>query len=106
MCILSTRESVFLVIMSISKNGNLFQTYLAEHEYWLQRGQQAGFFLVVGTLSNCEETILIARSCSLITMSRYIASAPFIIEQVMDANVSEINASYLASMNGFKPTQR
>lgn len=81
---------VFVVLLRFSANKAQASQFMEGHKDWIQRGMEDGVFLVVGSLQPNAGGAILAHDISLSELRARISEDPFVMENVVSAEILEI----------------
>lgn len=84
---------MFIVLLRFSANKSRAGAFMQGHNDWLQRGFDDGIFLLAGSLPPGQGGSVIAHNCSLPDLQQRINEDPFVVEDVVRAEILEIHPS-------------
>lgn len=84
---------MFLVILRFSANKAQSSQYLNGHKEWLKRGFDDGVFLLSGTLQPSLGGAIMAHNASLSDLRRRVDDDPFVVENIVSAEILEMAPS-------------
>ncbi|MBL1430708.1 MAG: hypothetical protein COA60_004225 [Robiginitomaculum sp.] len=84
---------MFIIFLKFSENKSQAGQYMAGHKSWLQAGFDDGVFLVSGSLQPNQGGGIVAHNTSLIDLQSRIDKDPFVVNNVVTAQIIEITAS-------------
>ncbi len=84
---------MFIVLLKFSDNKDLAAEFMPGHKDWIKRGFDDGVFLVVGSLKPNRGGGIIAYNTSLEELQRRVNKDPFIVENIVTAEILEISAN-------------
>jgi uncharacterized protein YciI len=83
---------MFIVLLRFSANKGKAGQFMDGHKDWITRGFDDGVFLMVGTLQPQGGGIL-AHNTSLAALQRRVNEDPFVLENIVSAEILEIAPS-------------
>lgn len=81
---------MFVVLLKFSRNRDKASALMAAHNEWIQRGFDDGIFLLVGSLKPGLGGVVLAHDTAREELERRVAEDPFVAEDVVEAEVLEI----------------
>ncbi len=86
---------MFIVLLSFSDNKHLAKEFMLGHKDWIKQGFDDEVFLVVGSLKPATETekgggAIVAHNTSLQALQVRVNQDPFVMENVVDAQITEV----------------
>ncbi|UUX49453.1 hypothetical protein NUH88_18880 [Nisaea acidiphila] len=85
---------MFVALLKLSTNRAKAGDYLEGHKAWLKRGFDEGVFLAAGTLAAPDEGGgILAHNTDRASLEARLAEDPFVAEEVVRIEVTEIGAS-------------
>lgn len=84
---------MFIVLLKFSSNKGQASQFMAGHNEWIKRGLDDGVFLLVGSLQPNLGGGIVAHNISLPDLQRRVNSDPFVVENVVNAEILEITPS-------------
>ena len=84
---------MFIVLLKFSDNNDKVSQFMEGHKEWLQRGFDDGVFLLAGSLQPNLGGGIVAHNTSLSELQSRVNTDPFVAENVVKAEVLEINPS-------------
>jgi uncharacterized protein YciI len=92
---------MFLILLRFSANKPQADQWMDGHKAWLQSGFDDGVFLLSGSLSAHSGGAVLAHGLSREALEARVAGDPFIVHDVVSADIIEIAASRADSRLGF-----
>jgi len=92
---------MFIVFLRFSTNKSQAGQFMAGHREWIQRGFDDGVFLVVGSLQPNLGGGIVAHKTSLPELQSRVNADPFVVENVVSAEILEITPSKAAEQLQF-----
>lgn len=92
---------MFMVLLKFSENKAEAGTHMAGHKDWIQRGFDDGVFLLAGSLQPNLGGGILAHNTSLAELESRVKDDPFVVEDVVSAEIMEISASRADDRLGF-----
>lgn len=87
------KEFMFIILLKFSKNRDLAGKFMEGHMKWLNQGFDEGVFLLAGSLKPNLGGAIIAKNSSIELIQNRINQDPFIIENIVESEILEINPS-------------
>ncbi len=84
---------MFVVLLKFSDNKGKASQFMEGHQEWIKRGFDDGVFLLVGSLQNNLGGGIVAHYTSLPDLQSRVNNDPFVVENVVDAEILEITPS-------------
>ena len=84
---------MFIVLLKFSDNKGRAGEWMAGHKQWLQRGFDDGVFLLAGSVQPNQGGAVLAHRTSLSALQERVNSDPFVVHDVVNAEVIEIRPS-------------
>ena len=81
---------MFIVELKFSDNKGLASQFMEGHNEWIKRGFDDGVFLLVGSLQPNLGGGIIAHSTTLQDLHSRVNNDPFVVENVVNAEIIEI----------------
>ena len=82
---------MFIVLLKFSDNKDQVGQFMEGHKEWIQRGFDDGVFLLAGSLQPKLGGALVAHNTSLPDLQSRVNSDPFMAENVVTAEILEID---------------
>ena len=82
---------MFIVLLKFSKNRGKASQLIGAHNEWIKKGFEDGVFLLVGSLKPGLGGAVVAHNISREEIERRIQTDPFVAEDVVSAEVLEID---------------
>ena len=92
---------MFLVFLRFSENRGRAGEFMAGHNDWIKRGFEAGVFLLVGSLQPNAGGCIVAHNTSLPELQGRVNEDPFVAENVVHAEILEIEPKQADERLGF-----
>lgn len=92
---------MFVVLLRFARNKAQAREHMAAHNEWIQRGFEAGVFLLVGSLQPSLGGAIVAHNTSRFDLLQRVAEDPFVRHGVVEADIVEISASRADPRLGF-----
>ena len=84
---------MFIVLLHFSDNKSRAGQFMEGHKEWLKRGFDDGVFLLAGSLQPNRGGGIVAYNTSLPDLQSRVSNDPFVVENVVTAEILEITAS-------------
>ena len=84
---------MFIVLLKFSDNKGQASQYMEGHKAWIKRGFDEGIFLLAGSLQPHLGGAIVAHNISLSALQSRVNADPFVMENVVSAEVFEITPS-------------
>ena len=84
---------MFIILLKFSANKSKAPEWMAKHNEWLGRGFADGVFIMAGSIKPGLGGAIIARGGSLTGITNRVNDDPFVIEDVVKAEILEISPS-------------
>ncbi len=84
---------MFVVLLKFSDNKAKAGQFMAGHNEWIKRGFDDGVFLLVGSLQPNLGGGIVAHNTPLSDLQRRVNTDPFVVENVVQAEILEITPS-------------
>lgn len=84
---------MFIVLLKFSGNKNLAGQFMEGHNKWIKRGFDDGVFLLVGSLKPSLGGGIVAHNTSLSDLQSRVNTDPFVVKNVVKAEILEITPS-------------
>jgi uncharacterized protein YciI len=84
---------MFVVLLKFSDNKGKANQFMEGHKEWIKRGFDDGVFLLVGSLQPNLGGGIVAHNTSLPDLQRRVNNDPFVVENVVNAEILEITPS-------------
>ncbi len=84
---------MFIVFLKFSDNKGQAGQFMEGHNEWIRRGFDDGVFVVVGTLQPSLGGGIVAHNTSLEDLQNRMNDDPFVVENVVSAEIFEITPS-------------
>ena len=81
---------MFVVVLKFSDNKSRAAEFMEGHNAWLKRGFDEGVFLLAGSLKPSLGGGIVAHNTSLADLQNRVKDDPFVVENVVSAEVLEI----------------
>lgn len=92
---------MFMILLRFSGNKAQAGQFMQGHKDWLKRGFDDGVFLLAGSLQPNKGGGIVAHDVSLPALQRRVAEDPFVAEDVVSAEILEIEPSRADDRLGF-----
>ena len=92
---------MYVVLLKFSDNKSKAGEFMDGHNEWIQKGFDDGVFLLVGSLQPGLGGSVIAHNSSLADLQDRVNSDPFVAENVVTAEILEIEAKRADERLGF-----
>jgi uncharacterized protein YciI len=87
------RDQMFVVLLRFSNAKSRAGELMAAHNEWIQRGFTEGVFLLVGSLQPRLGGVVVAHDTSRAELEARVGSDPFVIHDVVTAELVEMSPS-------------
>lgn len=84
---------MFIVLLNFSENKRLAGQFMDGHKAWLQRGFDDGVFLLSGSIQPQRGGGIVAHNLSREALHARVNQDPFVLENVVTAEILEIAAA-------------
>ena len=84
---------MFIVLLNFSDNKSKASQFMEGHKEWIKRGFDDGVFLLVGSLQPNLGGGIVAHNTSLSDLQSRVNNDPFVVENVVTAEIVEITPS-------------
>ena len=84
---------MFVVLLRFSGNKGRAGQFMEGHKEWIKRGFDEGVFLLVGNLQPNLGGGIVAHNTSLSDLQGRVSADPFVVEDVVSAEILEITPS-------------
>lgn len=81
---------MFIVLLKFSSNKGHASRFMEGHKEWIKRGFDDGVFLLVGSLQPHLGGGIVANNTSLQDLQSRVSADPFVVENVVNADIIEI----------------
>lgn len=81
---------MYVVLLKLSSNKHLASRHMGAHNVWIQHGFDAGVFLLTGGLQQGLGGGILASNTTREALQERIAADPFVIENVVVADILEL----------------
>jgi len=82
---------MFIVLLKFSNNKNMAGEFMDGHNQWIKQGFDDGVFLLVGSLKPNQGGAVVAHNISLSELEDRVNNDPFVIENIVTAEILEID---------------
>jgi len=82
---------MFIVLLRFSDNKGKAGQFMEGHKDWIKRGFDDGVFLLVGSLQPSQGGAVLAHNTSLADLQGRVNADPFVAENVVKAEILEID---------------
>jgi uncharacterized protein YciI len=82
---------MFVILLKFSENKSKAGDFMDGHNEWIKQGFEDGVFLLVGSLQPNLGGSVIAHNTSLSELQEMVNNDPFVAENVVSAEILEIN---------------
>jgi uncharacterized protein YciI len=96
---------MFIVLLKFSENKSRAGAFMEGHNAWIKRGFDDGVFLLVGSLQPNQGGSVVAHNTSLEELQQRVSSDPFVVENVVSAEILEITLAKAAEPLQFLVTE-
>ena len=86
---------MFVVTLRFAENKGRAGDLMEGHKAWIQRGFDLGLVVMVGSLQPNRGGVLLIQEADRAAVEAYVAEDPFVAEQVVTAELSEITPTRL-----------
>lgn len=84
---------MFVVLLKFSDNKSKASQFMEGHKGWIERGFDDGVFLLVGSVAPNLGGGIVAHNTSLSDLQSRVNNDPFVVENVVNAEILEITPS-------------
>ena len=84
---------MFIVLLNFADNKAKASQFMEGHKDWLKRGFDDGVFLLAGSLQPNRGGGIVAHNTSLPDLQRRVNNDPFVVENVVTAEILEVTPS-------------
>jgi len=84
-------KPLFVVLLKFAANQSQARQFMDGHKLWVKRGFDDGVFLLAGSLEPDLGGGLLAHNTSLPDLQRRVNEDPFVVEQVVSAEIVELS---------------
>jgi len=81
---------MFIILLKFSSNKSQASQFMDGHKEWVERGLRDGVFLVTGSLQPNLGGGILAHKLSLSELENRVNEDPFVVENVVNAEILEI----------------
>ena len=81
---------MFIVLLRFSSNKGQAGQFMEGHKEWIERGFDDGVFLLVGSLRPNSGGGIVAHNTSLVELQDRVKADPFVVRDVVSAEIVEI----------------
>ena len=81
---------MFVIFLGFSANKAQATRFMEGHNAWIKRGFEDGVFLLTGSLQPSSGGGILAHNTSLPALQARVAEDPFVVENVVSAEIHEI----------------
>ncbi|MGI9280595.1 MAG: YciI family protein [Endozoicomonas sp.] len=92
---------MFVVLLRFSHNKDQVSQYLEAHKQWIKKGFDEGVFLLAGGIKPSAGGAIVADNASLEEVQARVNQDPFVIEDVVTADIIEFTPSMSAERLSF-----
>lgn len=85
-----------IIFLKFGPNRAQAGQWMAEHKRWMQQGIDDGSFLMTGSLDNAQGGAVLAANMDRDAIERRVAEDPFVIHQVVTADIHTVEPSLMA----------
>jgi uncharacterized protein YciI len=89
-------DVMFIILLKFSKNRDRASDYMDAHKKWLKQGFDDGVFFMAGSINPQLGGAILAKNISHETIVARVQLDPFVVENIVDAEVLEINPSRMS----------
>lgn len=82
---------MFIILLKFSANKSQAAEFMQGHKVWIKQGFDDGVFLTVGSLQPNAGGGIIAHKTSLAEIQERVNKDPFVMEDIVSAEIIEIN---------------
>jgi uncharacterized protein YciI len=94
-------EPMFVVLLKFSTNKALASQHMDAHNAWIQRGLDAGVFLMVGSLHQGKGGVILANNMGWQDLQERLSDDPFVTQKVVIPEILEITPHITDERLGF-----
>jgi uncharacterized protein YciI len=87
---------MFIILLRFSENKGKAGQFMERHEEWIKRGFDDGVFFVVGSLQPNSGGGILAHNTSRSDLQARVDQDPFVVENIVSAEILEIAPSMVA----------
>lgn len=84
---------MFIVLLEFSDNRNKAADFMEDHKAWLQNGFDDDIFILAGSLQPSAGGGILAQNTSLSALKERVDQDPFVVQNVVNAEIIEITPS-------------
>ena len=84
---------MFIVFLRFSDNKGKAKELMAAHKAWIQKGVEEDLFLLVGSIQPNQGGCIIVRDIERAALDARIDEDPFVVENVVTAEIHEVSPS-------------
>jgi len=84
---------MFIVLLNFADNKSRAGQFMNSHKEWLERGFDDGVFLLAGSLQPNRGGAIVAHNTSLPDLQSRVNDDPFVVENVVAAEILEVTPS-------------
>jgi len=84
---------MFVIFLKFSEHKAKAKDFMAEHNAWIKQGIEDGVFILAGSLQPKAGGCIIAHNIDRTDLEQLIAQDPFVQQQVVYADIFEVNPS-------------
>ena len=84
---------MFIVLLKFSANKSQAGQHMEAHKAWIKRGFDEGVFLMAGSLQSALGGGILAHNTNLAALQARVDEDPFVIEDIVSAEIIEITPS-------------
>lgn len=84
---------MFIILLKFSENKPQAAQFMQGHKDWIKRGFDDGVFLITGSLPPNQGGGVMAHNTSLADLQIRVAQDPFVVENIVTAEIIEITAA-------------
>lgn len=92
---------MYVILLKFSENKSKAGEFMDGHNKWIQKGFNDGVFLLVGSLQPALGGSVIAHNSSLPELQERVNNDPFVVENIVTAEILEIEAKKADERLGF-----
>lgn len=92
---------MFVVLLRFSANKSRAGDFMPGHKEWVRRGFDDGVFLLSGSLGPSSGGAVLAHNTTLADLQKRVSEDPFVAEQVVTAEILDIEPSRIDDRLGF-----
>lgn len=87
---------MYIIFLKFGPNRSQAGQWMADHVQWIQQGMEDGTFLMAGSLDNAQGGVLLASNVAREEMVRRVEQDPFVVHQVVTAEIHAVTPSRMA----------